>query len=80
MAAELESGQQDKEALQQYYQQRDTLTQHFSITSVDGLPVETDWIDVYDCSEQLGDDGYEAHFVVATHEFFDNVALWLRMF
>jgi len=75
MAAELESGLQDKEALQQYYQQRDALTAHFSITRVDDLPVETAWIDIYDCSQQMGDDGYEAHFVVATHEFFSTVAI-----
>ncbi len=76
--AELKSGQRNEEALKQYYQARDALMPHLSITTIDGLPVETIWIEIYDGSEQLGDAGYEAHFVVATGEFFANVALWGR--
>ena len=76
IAAELESGRRNEGAWQQYYQQRDVLTQRLSITTLDDLPVETTWIDILDCSEDMGDDGYEAHFVVATPEFFKDVLLW----
>jgi len=78
ISAELKSGQRDEKRMSHYSQERDTITSELSITTLEGLPVETVGIDIDDFSEQLGVEGYEAHFVVATREFFDNVFLWDR--
>jgi hypothetical protein len=76
VSAELKSGQRNEKSMSSYRQQLDALTSKFSIKTLEGLPVETTGIDIDDFSEQLEAEGYEAHFVVATHEFFDNIFLW----
>lgn len=76
MAADGERGKRNEEAWQHYFRQREELMQQISITTHAGLPVDTVWIDVFDCSEQLGEQGYEAHFAVAPPTFFTNALLW----
>jgi hypothetical protein len=74
----VDRGQAHGEKLNQFYEERDALTHHFSITTIAGLPVETLWIDIVDFSEFMGEDGYEAHFCPAVPDFFDNASLWDR--
>ncbi len=70
------SEQTDAEHMTHYSQECEAL--HLSLTTRDGLPVETLWIRIEDFSEELGDDGYEAHFCVnyANGAFFHNGSLW----
>lgn len=74
----LDRGQAHGEKLNQFYEERDALTRHLSVTTIAGLPVETLWIGIDDFSELMGDDGYGAHFCAADPDFFDNASLWDR--
>jgi hypothetical protein len=72
----VESGQADAEQVNHSSQASGALD--LSLTTMDGLPVETLWIRIEDSSEELGDKGYEAHFCVnyADGVFFDDGSLW----
>lgn len=72
----IKSGQTDSEHMKHFFQEYDAL--HLSLTTMDGLPVETLWTHIEDFSVELGDDGYEAHFCVnyANGTFFHDGSLW----
>ncbi len=78
VSKELESGQHDDKKRNDLSQEREVITSELSIKTLEGVPVEILGIDLDDFSEFLGDEGYEAHFVVTTHEFFHNPLLWNR--
>ncbi len=71
----VKSGQTDTEHMHHFFQEYDAL--HLTLTTRNGLPVETLWIRIEDFSEELGDEEYEAHFCVnyADGAFFHNGSL-----
>jgi hypothetical protein len=76
VSEELKSGKRDNKRMKDLGQKRDMIAAEISITTLEGAPVEILGIDIDDFSGYLGDEGYEAHFVVTTHEFFHNPLLW----
>lgn len=64
----------DEAVLARYFQERDTL--NLSVVTTDGHEVQTVYVSIIDYSLELGDDGYEAEFRVASADFFQDRRLW----
>ncbi len=75
MFSEALENNNDEAMIARYYQERDAL--NLSIITTDGYEVPTDYVSIFDYFLELGDDGYEAEFRVASANFFQDRRLWI---